>query len=144
MKEVFLWTFENKTCFALIAGYGYQVVCTDCLEGRAMYSKDPDYCPQSLPSIDCLYEKPQSNQDSYRNGIDHSHLPNCQQSYNKTDASEFVYPSNHERVPLFSEQKSHVLISDAQGNIPYLPYSHLTLYWIQLHTISCYLLQIGI
>ncbi|XP_069823016.1 leucine-rich repeats and immunoglobulin-like domains protein 1 [Dendropsophus ebraccatus] len=97
-------------------GYGYQVVCTDCLEGRAMYSKDLDYCPQPLPSIDCSYEKPQSNQDTYRNGIDHSHLPNCQQSYSKMDSNDFVYPSNHERVPLFGEQRSHVLVSDAQGS----------------------------
>ncbi|KAM3914583.1 leucine-rich repeats and immunoglobulin-like domains protein 1 [Leptodactylus fuscus] len=91
-------------------GYGYQVVCTDCLEGRAMYSKDQDYCPQ--PSIDYSYEKPQ---DSYRHGADQSHLPKCQQGYSKMDASEFVYPSNHERVPLFSEQ-THVLISDSQGS----------------------------
>ncbi|XP_040263538.1 leucine-rich repeats and immunoglobulin-like domains protein 1 isoform X1 [Bufo bufo] len=97
-------------------GYGYQVVCTDCLEGRAVYSKDPDYCPQLLPSIDCSYEKPQSVQDSYRNDIEHSHLPRCQQSHSKMDASEFVYPSNHERVPLFCEQKSHILISDAHGS----------------------------
>ncbi|CAJ0937305.1 unnamed protein product [Ranitomeya imitator] len=95
-------------------GYGYQVVCTDCLEGRAMYSKDPDYCPQPLSSIDCSYEKPQSNQDGYRNGTEQSHLPNCQQNYRKTDAGDFVYPSNHERV--FGDQKSHVLISDAQGS----------------------------
>ncbi|XP_056380538.1 leucine-rich repeats and immunoglobulin-like domains protein 1 isoform X2 [Hyla sarda] len=97
-------------------GYGYQVVCTDCLEGRAMYSKDPDYCPQPLPSIDCSYGKPQSNQDSYRNGIDHSHLPHCQQNYSKMDINDFVYPSNHERVPLFSEQRPQVLVSDAQGS----------------------------
>ncbi|KAG9483580.1 hypothetical protein GDO78_009480 [Eleutherodactylus coqui] len=97
-------------------GYGYQVACTDCMEGQAMYSSNPDYCPQPLPSIDCSYEQPQCNQESYTNGTDESHLPNCQQSYGKTDAGEFVYPSNHERVPLVSEQKSNVLISDAQGS----------------------------
>ncbi|KAG8557060.1 hypothetical protein GDO81_018318 [Engystomops pustulosus] len=97
-------------------GYGYQVVCTDCMEGRAVYSKDPDYCPQPPPSIDCSYEKPHSNQDTYRNNIDHSHLTNCQQGYSQMGAGDFVYPSNHERVPLFGEHNSHVLISDAQGS----------------------------
>ncbi|XP_073425848.1 leucine-rich repeats and immunoglobulin-like domains protein 1 isoform X1 [Dendrobates tinctorius] len=119
-------------------GYGYQVVCTDCLEGRAIYSKDPDYCPQPLSSIDCSYEKPQSNQDCYRNGTDQSHLPNCQQSYRKTDAGDFVYPSNHERVPLFSNPKSHVLISDAQGShLEPLIWSHDQAAYLQQTSPDC-------
>ncbi|XP_072276895.1 leucine-rich repeats and immunoglobulin-like domains protein 1 [Pyxicephalus adspersus] len=102
-------------------GYGYQVVCTDCLEGRAMYSKDPDYCLQTTPSLDCSYERPRSDHEGYRNGNDHSRTPNCYQnlgtvSYNKMDACEIVYPSNHERIPFFSDQQTHVLVSDTQGS----------------------------
>ncbi|XP_063796995.1 leucine-rich repeats and immunoglobulin-like domains protein 1 [Pseudophryne corroboree] len=102
-------------------GYGYPVVCTDCMEGRAMYSKDTDYCPETLPSIDCLYEKSKSEHEIYLNTIDHSRLPNGHQSigtinYNKMADCELVYPSNHERDPLCSKQQSHVLISDAQGS----------------------------
>ncbi|KAM5148036.1 leucine-rich repeats and immunoglobulin-like domains protein 1 [Mantella aurantiaca] len=102
-------------------GYGYQVVCTDCLEGRAMYSKDPDYCPQTLPPLDCSFERPRSGHDGYSNGIDHSRTPDCHQnmgtvSYNKMDACEIVYPSNHERIPFFSEQQTHVLVSDTSGS----------------------------
>lgn len=102
-------------------GYGYQVVCTDCLEGRAMYTKDPDYCPQTLPPLDCSYERPRNGHDGFRNGIDHSTTPNSLQnlgtvSYNKMDACEIVYPSNHERIPFLSEQQTHVLVSDSQGS----------------------------
>ncbi|XP_077308095.1 leucine-rich repeats and immunoglobulin-like domains protein 1 isoform X2 [Lithobates pipiens] len=102
-------------------GYGYQVVCTDCLEGRAMYTKDPDYCPQTLPPLDCSYERPRNSHDGFRNSIDHSTTPNGLQnlgavSYNKMDACEIVYPSNHERIPFLSEQQTHVLVSDSQGS----------------------------
>ncbi|XP_075039503.1 leucine-rich repeats and immunoglobulin-like domains protein 1 [Mixophyes fleayi] len=102
-------------------GYGCPVVCTDCLEGRAMYSKDTDYCAQTLPTIDYSYEKPKSVHDHYQNGIDHSRLSNCHQNigtinYNKMDGCELVYPSNHERDPLFSKPQSHILVSDAQGS----------------------------
>ncbi|XP_018409990.1 PREDICTED: leucine-rich repeats and immunoglobulin-like domains protein 1 [Nanorana parkeri] len=102
-------------------GYGYQVVCTDCLEGRALYSRDPNYCPQTLPPLDCSYERPRSGHDGYRNGIDHSRTPNYHQnlgtvSYNKMDACEILYPSNHERIPFLSEQQTHVLVSDTQGS----------------------------
>lgn len=102
-------------------GYGYQVVCTDCLEGRALYSKDPDYCPQTLPPLDCSYERPRIAHDGYRNGIEHSRLPNGHQnlgtvSYNKMDACEIVYPSNHERIPFLGEHQTHVLVSDTQGS----------------------------
>lgn len=86
-----------------------------------MYTKDPDYCPQTLQPLDCSYERPRNDHDGYRNGTDHSTTPNGLSnlgavSYNKMDACEIVYPSNHERVPFLSEQQTHVLVSDSQGN----------------------------
>ncbi|XP_068109925.1 leucine-rich repeats and immunoglobulin-like domains protein 1 isoform X2 [Hyperolius riggenbachi] len=117
-------------------GYRYQVVCTDCLEGRATYSKDPDYCPQTLPPLDCSYERPRSVQDTYRNAAEHSGTPNCHPNigplnYSKMEECDIVYPSNHERVPLFSEQQTRVLVSDAQGSHlePLIRSSHPELYY---------------
>ncbi|KAM9326761.1 leucine-rich repeats and immunoglobulin-like domains protein 1 [Gastrophryne carolinensis] len=104
------------------AGYAYQVVCTDCLEGRATYTKDPDYCPQTPPTLECLYEKPRNGPDSYMNGTDYSRTPNGHPrmgsvNYDRMEECEIVYPSNHERSPHFSgAEKTHVLVSDTQGS----------------------------
>ncbi|KAM4721553.1 leucine-rich repeats and immunoglobulin-like domains protein 1 [Rhinophrynus dorsalis] len=119
---------SNEACKAadgLLAsentGYGFQVVCTDCLGGSAVYSRDNGYCSQASQSADSSYQKPPNNHGQYRSNSDPSSASIYHQNAdvvgsNKKDSAGRVYPSNHERISPTEVQRLHELNRDTQGS----------------------------
>ncbi|KAE8612587.1 hypothetical protein XENTR_v10012906 [Xenopus tropicalis] len=95
-------------------GFGFQVVCTDCLDGGAGYSSKSDYCPQTVQSVDCSYQKPAGSHDRYMcNGdtptaLSYHHNAAMDEGSNLESGGN-MYPSNHERIGTAKALNSNLL-----------------------------------
>lgn len=101
------------------AGYGVQVICSDCLDNANTYSRDQEYYPQNFRPEDYSHQQALGSTGSCRADLEDSG-PENHQHYNGTVSSLEregpMYPSNHDRMTAQTQKGPSLKHFDINGS----------------------------